>query len=278
MGTPVLLDAIRTGLLPGGIEGIEDDTLLTRGAQDTGDGLLLLGEARDGRAVVAALPRPSGLAVPDGFPAATDALEDLDLRQDELAGDVGRGGGVEEGVDVGAAAVDDGGQGGGVGLDLPDVERLGGGAGAGVAGAAQGRFGAGDEAGEFRGRGVPVEDGLVADDDELDEVPLLPRREVADLRGRAGHARGGDEDAHDHLHAVGADGGAGIGQAAAVRAVEPDAGEAAACDAGDVAGHGAGVLAEAAAGVGRVRLAPLVAVGGHGAGGGRARGRGWCWG
>ena len=134
--------------------------------------------------------------------------------------------GVEEGVDIGGQEVDDGAQGGGVGLE--DVHGLGGGDGARVARRAEGRFGAGDESRQAARVAVAVEDGLVAHDEHFHGgvVPPGPGRDVGDLAARAGDARVGDEDAQHEFQAQGFGRVGGVGETVAVRAVETHGGEA----------------------------------------------------
>ena len=228
--TPALLDAERAGLLPEVVLVREEDRLGADLLDERLDGLDLLDWARDGLAVGAAGGRPAGLEV-EHVLAAAQLSEDLHLLLGEGAALLGGDFSVEEGVDVGADDVDDGAE--HLGVLLPDVERLGGGDVALVAGLAEGLLGGGDEVGEGAGVGAAAEDGLVADDDEVDDVPLAPLDGLGDLLAGDVDAAGGDEDADDHVEPVLLAGAADGLQGVAVGGVDADGGEAGSLDGGD---------------------------------------------
>lgn len=145
---------------------------------------------------------------------------------------------------------------------MPHGKGLGEGDETGVTGRLEGGGAARHEAGEFGGGAVAVKDGLVTDDDQLDEVELTPADDVADLALGAGDTGVGDPDTEDDLQAIIAGGGSDVLEGAAVGAVDADRGESLLCDDGEVGGDGAGVLAATTRGVRRVGHGPGVAVGG----------------
>lgn len=120
---------------------------------------------------------------------------------------------------------------------LPDVDGLGGGVRAGVAGELAAALG--DEGGELGRLAVAVEDGLVTDGDQVDHVPLAPGLDGADLLGDARVARiaagGVDVDADDHADTVLGAGVADVGESVAVSGVDADLGHTGAGNLLDVA-------------------------------------------
>ena len=111
----MLLDIIRSGLLPRVIfKGEEDDLGADDRLNALDGGRLLLGP-RAGGAVAVTCVGPAGLHDVDVLSGA-DALENGDLGLDEGAGSVAGGGGVEEGVQVGGDDVDGGAESGSYGL------------------------------------------------------------------------------------------------------------------------------------------------------------------
>ena len=186
--------------------------------------------------------------------ARADGVEDGELGLDEGASLVRARLRVEEGVDVGRNDVDGATQ--RSALLLPDVKRLGRGDRAGVAGVGECPLAAADEAGEVADGEVLVEEGLVANDDQLDKVPLAPGDDLRDLGLGAGDAGGFDEDAQDELEAYGSRGGTNIFETRAVGAVDADCGKAEGLNGSDVGRDGAGILAVSASSVGGVGDGP----------------------
>ena len=179
-GTPALLAAERTRLLPEIVVHREHDGLATDGGLDALDGSDLLILTGAGLSVAGSGGGPSGLEV-ESVLAWAETVDDLELRGDELTGVLGVNVGVEEGVDVAADDVDDGAEDGGV--LLPDIKGLGGGHGAGVASELEGGLAGDDEGSELNAGAGSGEDGLVTDDDEVDHAPLVPGNDVGHLLG-----------------------------------------------------------------------------------------------
>jgi hypothetical protein len=252
---PVLLDVELASILPRLVLVAEEDDL---GASDLlngldGHSLVLWGRA--GEAIAVAGVGPAGFH-DVGVLAGADLLKLSDLLGDEVAGLVGGDLGVEEGVQVGGNDVDDTAEGGAV--LLPLSEGLGGGDGAGVASLDEEGLGLSDVGGEVGGGAPAVVDGLVTDNDQLDEVPLAPVDDVPDLFLGSLDALLVNEDAEDELHAVVSCGLAGVLESVAVSAVDADGGEALAGHDGEVLGDSGGILAVSGGGVGRVGHTPGV--------------------
>lgn len=248
------------GLLetPGGVVGAlpllvvegEEDGLLTAGLADGGDGLILLLLAGASIAVAVTSVLPAGLQVDDGLVA--DTLEDGDLVLDELTGLGGSDLGVEESVDVGTADVNKGAEGGGNVLALPDVQGLGNGDGALVAGAAG--LDILDELSKGGRSADTVEDGLVASDKETDDVPVAHGVEVINLLLDVGVVDGAltaglDKDTGNDLETLLDTGGDNGLQGIAVGAVDTDSLETGLLDLGNVRSDLVGGLAGTSVGV-----------------------------
>ena len=221
-GTPALLAAERTRLLPEIVVHGEHDGLATDGGLDALDGSDLLILTGAGLSVAGSGGGPSGLEV-ESVLAWTETVDDLELRGDELTGVLGVNVGVEEGVDVAADDVDDGAEDGGV--LLPDIKGLGGGHGAGVASELEGGLAGDDEGSELNAGAGSGEDGLVTDDDEVDHAPLVPGNDVGHLLGCSRDSGAADEDTEDDLESVGLASGSDVLESRAVRAVDTDGGE-----------------------------------------------------
>lgn len=256
--TPVALDTELTGLLPEVIKVGEEDRL---GADFVGNGLdgdSLLGGTGNSLAVGVTSVRPAGLQV-ENILARADALKDLDLLSNELAGLVGGDIGVEEGVDVGTDDVANTAQSGAV--SLPDVDGLGGGDLASVAGRLEGGLGRGDEAGKGGSIAVAVLDSLITDDDQADEVPLGPLGDSGNLVLGTRDTSAADEDTNDHLETRSPGGLTNVLQAVAVGRVDTDVGETLGLEGSDLGEDGGFVLAVTTLGVRRVGHTHLAADG-----------------
>ena len=220
--------------------------------------------------------RPAGLQV-ENILARADALKDLDLLSNELAGLVGGDIGVEEGVDVGTDDVANTAQSGAV--SLPDVDGFGGGDLASVAGRLEGGLGRGDEASKGGSIAVAVLDSFVTDDDQADEVPLGPLGDSGNLVLGTGDTSAADEDTNDHLETRSPGGLTNVLQAVTVGRVDTDVGETLGLEVGDLGEDGGLVLAVTTLGVRSVGHTHLAADGtggsrsGAGAGGGSNAGR-----
>ncbi|KAI5307658.1 hypothetical protein KEM55_007737, partial [Ascosphaera atra] len=144
----------------------------------------------------------------------------------------------------------------------------------------EGLSGGGDEGRKIGGRDVAVLDGLVTDDDELDEVPLAPADELLNVRLTTGDTGAVDVDTHDHLKAVLFGRGSDVLKTAAVSAVDTDGTDALGSNLGDVCLNLVGRHALAIVSVGReghtVGLGTVTvatAASGAGAGGASSRAR-----
>ena len=263
----MVLNVELTRVLPGIVGVREEDRLGANGAGNSLDGSLLLGNTGNSGSVGITSVGPASLQVQDVL--VTDALEDLVLGQSELSSLGGGGVGVEEGVDVGSDNVDGGAQGGRSVL-LPDVDGLGGGDVASVAGALEGGLGGGDERGQLGGGNVAAGDSLVTDDNQLDHAPLGPGVDGVNLLLCTGGAGGLDVDSQDHLHAVLLAGVADVLKTAAVGGVDADQVEALVGDDLDVLGDlvlGHAVTAVGVGGESHTVLAGAGQTGARGAGG-----------
>ena len=255
---PVLANAQVTRGLPHVVVVREEDRVGADSVGDAHDGGRLLLGAGNGHTVGATLAGPARLEVDDAL-AGADLVQDSKLGLGELAGLLGGGVRVEEGVHVGAHPVDRAAQRGAV--LLPDVDGLGRGDLAVVAGGRELRAARVHEARQGAGGAVAVEDGLVTDDDHADQVPLGPVDNVLDLGLGAGDAAAVDEDTNDHLQTVLPAGLADILEGVALGGVDTDVGETVLGDLGHVGVHGSLGLAATVGGEGSVGHTHAVALG-----------------
>ena len=107
-----------------------------------------------------------------------------------------------------------------VGVRLPDIECLGGGDGASIAGSLEGGARGLDEAGQLGGADPSVHDRLVSDNDHIDESPLGPCDDLVNLLLGGAEAGVADEDTEDQLEAVGFGGASDVLEGGAVSAVD----------------------------------------------------------
>lgn len=152
--------------------------------------------------------------------ARADLSQIVDLCLDEVTRVLSLGVRIEERVQVSGDDIDDVAP--GRALVLPDGELVGRGDAACETRGLEGLLRGGDEAGEVGGGALALEDGLVADNDQLDEVPLGPFGNGVDLGLGTADARPGDEDAEDDFHAVGFGGATDVFEGGAVGAVDTD--------------------------------------------------------
>ena len=183
--SPTLLDTKLTRRLPQVIFKSEESDLIAQGASDPRNRRRLIARARHGRAIRRPSVRPTSLHDIRGLRIA-NLGQQVELPFDEFASARGVDGAVEERVHVASDNVDGGAE-RGAGF-LPGDERLRGRDGAGVAGARELGLRTGDEGRKAAGVNVPVEERFVADNDQLDEIPLAPRDDVVDLWAGAGDA------------------------------------------------------------------------------------------
>jgi hypothetical protein len=229
---------------------------------DSGDLLSLTG---NGGTVGQTSVGPAGLEVDDVL-AATDLLEDSELRLGKLTGLLGGDIGVEEGVDVGTDDVYGAAKGGSTGL-LPNVNGLGGGHLAGVTGSREAGFGGLDEGTQGGGIDVAGLDGLVTDDNQLNHAPLSPLGNGGDLLLGTGNTGALNVDTEDHVEAELLAGVSDELEAAAVSGVDTDEVESLVLDDLDVLEDLLLGLAVARLGVGGVSHTVLALTGDSGTGG-----------
>lgn len=195
----------------------------------------MLGNTGNGKTHGLTLRGPTSLKDDTGNVLA-DLVNDVKLTLDELTSLGSIGLGVEESVGVSTGNVNDTADSRREVTLLPDVDSLGGGVLSGVA--AELALALGDEGGKFRRLAVTVEDGLVTDGDELNEIPLGPALDSADLLGDAGvasvTARGVDEDTKDHLKTVLSASTTDVDQGVAVSGVNTDTGDASGSDGSNI--------------------------------------------
>lgn len=188
-----------------------------------------------GSVVALTLLGPTALQVEDVV-AGADLLQELELSSDEVTSGIGSGGGVEEGVDVGTGNIDSTANGGGDSGVLPDVESLGDGVRAGVATALA--LDDGDELSELSSRAEAVHNGLVTDDEELDNIPLGPGGNGVDLALDIGGVIAAtitlDKDTKDQVNAVLLGSTTNVLKSAAVSGVDTDDLETGVLELGDV--------------------------------------------
>lgn len=192
--SPALLAVVSSGCLPEIVHEGEHDGFVPDFLDDARNSCGLLTRTWASLSVASTSRRPSGLEV-DARLARAEGIDDSELRSGELTSGCSIDVSVEEGVDVAAYNVDSATEVGGV--CLPDIEGLGGGAWTGVASRGEGRLDAGDEGRELAGGAVACEDGLVSDDDELNEGELTPADNIGNLLGGTRDTGAGDEDTED---------------------------------------------------------------------------------
>lgn len=266
--TPVALDVEFAGILPEVVGVGEEDGLRADLLNESLDSGGLLGGTGDSLAVGVTLAGPAGLKVDHVLVA--DGLKVLDLGADEGTGLVGGNIGVEEGVEVSAKDVN--GTAESAARLLPDVDGLGGGDLARVAGGLEGGLARGDEASEAGGISVTVLDGLVTDDDEGNQIPLGPLADGGHLLLGTANAGAGDEDTNDQLEAVLTSSLTDVLETVAVSRVDTDVGEALLLDQSNILEDLVLGLAATLVGVRRVGHTHLLAADTSGDRGGRAAG------
>ncbi len=204
---------------------------------------------------------PTGLHDESGEVA--DGLDNGELAGNEGTGILGGDVAVEVGVGVASNNVNDAAELAHAAVG-PGGDDIGGGVRTRVAAGAELGLDGGDEGLELVDGAETVEDGLVGDDNELDDVPVAPGLDGGDLVGDIGRAVVAadltDEDAEDDLETVGLAGGTDVGEGVAVGRVDTDGGEASVLDVGDIGHDIRGALAVTAGGVRSVGDSPLATV------------------
>ena len=235
LATPGLVTAARTSGLPHVVVSGEENDLTTALRSDGLDGSSLLRFTRAGDTVADTLSGPTALQV-EGLLAGADLAEDLELGSDELSGILGGGIRVEVGVHVGTGNIDEIADSSGNLRLLPDVEGLSNGVGTSVRVAR--RLDVSNELSKLASSAVAVLDSLVGNDNELDNVPVGPRREslelLLDVRGLGSAASLLDEDTNNELQSVLHARVTDILKTAAVSGVETDNVETGTLDGGDI--------------------------------------------
>jgi hypothetical protein len=274
---PVLLAlAVGVAILPLVISQGEEDGLLADLEEERGNGSSLLGLTSAGDTVAGTGGRPASLE-DTGLLAGADSVDNVKLATDEGTSISSDGLRVEVSVGLGTDNVNDIAEsisGGGL---LPDADGVGGGEGTSVT--RELGLALGDEAGELRCGTVSVEDGLVSNDDQIDEVPLSPLLDGADLLRNGGvvgsTVSSVNVDTKDHLHAVGRASGTNVGQSVAVSRVDTDGGDTVSSDGGNVLSNSRAGLAASIGVVGGVGDGPgSNTVTGQASGSGRRAGAG----
>jgi len=197
--SPASLTIPSTGLLPVVVLVREHNGSVSNRSGDASDGYSLLRRTSAGESVASVGIRwPSGFQVIGRF-AWAELVRELELALDEISGVFGTGFWVEKGVDVAADDVDDVAP--ETGVFLPDVERLGGGAGSGVLSSSECGLAGGDKVCEVTWGGCLAHHGFVSDDDQLDELPSGPGDNIGDLLLGTPNSAFVliDEDTNDHL-------------------------------------------------------------------------------
>lgn len=192
------------------------------------------------------------------FLAWADLAQVIDLSLDETASILSFGLWVKESVEVGSDNVDD------IApsrtLGLPDRELIGGRDSSVEASSFEGLLAGGDEDCEIASRASALEDSFVADDNELNEIPLSPLGDGFHLGLSTRNTGLRDKDTKDNFDAVFSGGITNILEGVAVRAVDSDGGEALGSNLSNVIGDSALILAFTGARVWRVGHTELVAV------------------
>ena len=216
-----MLDAKLAGLLPWLILVAQEDDLSANNGLNTLESSSLVLRAGTSCAVAVAAVGPARLENVNRL-ARANAVEDVDLTLDEAASLVGSHLGVEEGIQIGTENVNNAAQRRGVAGVFPNRQRLGGGNRTTVASTFESTGTTRNESSKFTGRAVAIEDSLIADHNELNEIPLSPSNNVGDLALGARDARRGDPDTKDDLESVVAGRAADVLEGAAVSAVDTD--------------------------------------------------------
>jgi hypothetical protein len=236
----------------------EHDGLASNSLHYALDGSGLLGSTWAGLSVARTFRWPSGLQVETAL-AWAKTIDNVKLALGEVAGFAGINIGVEEGVDVATDNVNNTAK--GAGILLPGAQGLGSGAWAGVSSAGESGLAGGDEASEFTSGSGTRGNGLVTDDNELDEIPSSPAGDVSDLLLSTRDTGAADENANDHLKARDCACISDVLKTRAVSAVDTDNLEAAKSDQGDISEDVSGTLALSVLLVWSVSHGPLVARG-----------------
>jgi hypothetical protein len=169
------------------------------------------------RAVGRSLGGPSALEVDDLLAWANGLSRGNFDVANEIRRFIGRDVLVEEGINVAANDINHVAE--DIRVLLKNVEGFGGCAGASVTSGCERGLAICDEIGKIFGVAAVTEDAFIADDDELDELPVTPRDNIADLALRAANSSLfiADKDTNNHLKAQSLACGPYVQQAAAVR-------------------------------------------------------------
>lgn len=236
--------AVGVAALPLVISQGEEDGLLADLEEERGNGSSLLDDTSTGDTVAGTGRGPASLK-DTGLLAGADSVDNVELATDKGTSIGGNGLGVEVSVGLSTDNVNDIAESVSGGRLLPDTNGVGGGEGTSVA--RELRLALSDEVSELRGGTVSVEDGLVGNDDQVNEIPLGPRADGANLLGNGGVGGGTvssvNVDSKDHLHAVVSAGTTDVGQGVAVSRVDTDGRDTESSDSGNVLGNSVAGLA-----------------------------------
>ena len=243
----MLLNTILTSGLPSVVSIREEDGLASGELDDRLEGDLLRIHTRNSVTIGTTSVGPTGLQVVVVL-ARADFTEDGQLRLDELTSQRSGDLGVEVGVQIGANYINGIAQ--RFALLLPGIEWLRCGDSSGIASALKRVLGRGEESSELPGGSPTVLNGLVTDDDELDQVPLGPGSDVMDLFLRSADAAARDVHTQDQLQAMLLGSFSDVFETLAVRGVDTDGIESPIFGIVNVGQHASLVLAATLAGVG----------------------------
>lgn len=248
---PALLNTELAGLLPEVVIEGEEDGAVTSLVGNGEQGSDLLDGAGDGKAVGVTTVGPTSLQVDSRrIQGRADTGQEVELLLDEATGVERADLGVEEGVNIATNNGDSTAE--NAAVLLPDVQRLSGGDMASVSALLEGRLGRGDESGERVDVNPTVHEGLVTDDNQVDNVPLGPLDEGINLGLSSGDAGLVDVDTDDKLQTDSLSGNTDVLEAVAVSGVDTNSVEATGLDLSNVLLDVALALALAIAGVRRV--------------------------
>lgn len=234
--------------------------MITSFFNNVGNGNSLVRWGGDSLAIGVTSRWPPRLQVVSSLAGANSSNESQ-LARDESTSLGGADSRVEVWLDVGGDDVNDAAKGTGRLLEL--VQRLGGGAWAGVTSSGPGGLGLNNESCEGRGGAVVVEDSLVTDDNHGNHVPVTTRSPGGDLLDlRTGIINTGslDEDTEDELHAVLLGGSTDVDETGAIGGVKTDSGETLSLDRSYININLGGSLALASAVVWSVSHGPFLSV------------------
>jgi hypothetical protein len=230
-GTPMLLTSELSSWLPWVINVGEHDGLSTDAFRDRFKSNCLSFWTWAGLSVTCSCRWPSGLQVDTSLSWAK-SIDDVKLGLDERSSSGSLDISVEEWVNVATDNIN--GTAESTAVCLPGVEGLGSGALSRVSGSGKLGLGIDDEASKSTGGAVTVEDGLVTDNNKINEGEFTPADDVAHLLGSFTETRAADENTNDHTETGSLTSSANVDKSGAVGAVDTDDRESSGLDNGDI--------------------------------------------